>query len=126
MVDRVNEWLKQSEYDLEAAKYMFNGGRYIYAVFMCHLSTEKILKGLYQQRICKTPPKTHNLVYLFNEIGIKPDKDMAKAIVILNESNIAARYPESLEILQKNYNESVTANIITKSEEIIGWIKTLF
>jgi len=124
--DKAVEWLKQSDYDLDTAKYMFDGGRYVYAVFMCHLSAEKALKGLHQQKLDKTPPKTHNLIYLLNELGIKPDKDMAKAIVLLNESNIAARYPESLELLQKNYSKDIVANIITKSEEIILWIKNQY
>ncbi|MEO0284618.1 MAG: HEPN domain-containing protein [candidate division WOR-3 bacterium] len=32
------EWFKQAEYDLETAYAMFKTGRYIYTVFMCHLS----------------------------------------------------------------------------------------
>ena len=46
MNDRSSEWLRQADYDLETAQYMLAGGRYIYAVFMCHLSAEKALKGL--------------------------------------------------------------------------------
>lgn len=51
---------------------------------------------------------------------------MAKSIAILNEANIAARYPESLEVLQKNYTEAVTVNILKQSEEVIRWIKEQF
>ncbi len=40
------EWFFQSNYDIETAKSMFQSGRYIYCVFMCHLSLEKALKGL--------------------------------------------------------------------------------
>jgi len=43
------EWLKQAEYDLETAEYLFSGGRYLYSVFMCHLAIEKALKGLYEK-----------------------------------------------------------------------------
>jgi len=45
------EWAKQTEYDLKTAKAMFKTRRYIYAVFMCHLSIEKALKGLYVKKI---------------------------------------------------------------------------
>jgi len=48
------EWLKQSDYDFETAKAMFKAGRYIYAVFMCHLSVEKALKALYVQTLEKS------------------------------------------------------------------------
>ena len=61
------EWLKQANYDLDTADYMFKGGRYMYTVFMCHLSIEKALKGLYTEKLRKEPPKTHNLLYL-NEL----------------------------------------------------------
>ena len=41
---QVKEWLKQVEYDFKTAEVMLKGGRYIYCVFMCHLSLEKMLK----------------------------------------------------------------------------------
>jgi HEPN domain-containing protein len=68
------EWLKQSVYDMDTAEYMNKGGRNIYAVFMCHLAVEKALKGLYNEKILETPPKTHNLILLINKIDIKPPK----------------------------------------------------
>jgi len=35
-----SEWINQSEYDLMTAKDMYNAGRYIYTVYMCHLAIE--------------------------------------------------------------------------------------
>jgi len=66
----VEQSLKQAQYDMETADYLFEGERYFYAVFMCHLSIEKGLKGLYVKRFNKTPPKTHNLIYLIEFINI--------------------------------------------------------
>jgi len=57
------EWFKQAQYDMETAEYLRNGGRYSYAVFMCHLSIEKALKGLYCKELGGMPPKLHNLLY---------------------------------------------------------------
>ena len=47
MEKQTQEWLNQSDYDMDTAEYMHQGGRHIYAVFMCHLAIEKALKGLY-------------------------------------------------------------------------------
>jgi HEPN domain-containing protein len=58
------EWLKQAEYDMGTAISMFKTERFIYAVFMCHLAIEKVIKGIYSKVIKKDPPKTHDLVYL--------------------------------------------------------------
>jgi HEPN domain-containing protein len=38
------EWLKQADYDIKTAEIMFDNKRYFYAVFMCHLSIEKVFK----------------------------------------------------------------------------------
>ncbi|MFW6138874.1 MAG: HEPN domain-containing protein, partial [Spirochaetota bacterium] len=69
------EWLKQAEYDLDTAEAMFNTGRYIYTVFMCHLSIEKALKGIFSKKFKEDPPRIHNLNYFCNITGlIIPDK----------------------------------------------------
>ena len=43
MAQAVEEWFRQADYDIDTADYMFSGGRYFYAVFMCHLSIERLL-----------------------------------------------------------------------------------
>ena len=84
MDKRTLEWLKQADYDFDTARFMCSGGRYFYAVFMCHLAVEKALKGLYQQQRQETPPKTHNLIYLLDRIGLMPDQDKGRAMTRLN------------------------------------------
>jgi HEPN domain-containing protein len=63
----MNNWneelIKQSEYDLDTAKYMYKGGRYLYAIFMCHLCLEKAFKVLYYLKTQEIPPKTHSLIF---------------------------------------------------------------
>lgn len=44
------EWFKQAEYDIKTAEAMFTARKYVYVVFMSHLSIEKALKGLYQKK----------------------------------------------------------------------------
>jgi len=36
MAQQPEEWLRQADYDMDTADYMFRGGRYMYTVFMCH------------------------------------------------------------------------------------------
>jgi len=126
MDKRSREWLKQADYDMDTAKFMFNGGRFFYTVFMCHLSVEKAMKGLYQQRLKRTPPKTHNLVYLLNKVGVKPAETIGRFIIKLNEANVVTRYPEDIDKLQKDYTQAVTAEILTHTRELLEWIKRQF
>jgi HEPN domain-containing protein len=120
------EWLKQADYDLDTARFMFNGKRYFYAVFMCHLSMEKALKGLYQERLKEMPPKVHNLVYLVNKIGIKLPEGIARFLIKLNEAHVVTRYPEDIEKLQKDYTQTITHDMLSKSTEALEWIKKQF
>ncbi|MBW1869144.1 MAG: HEPN domain-containing protein [Deltaproteobacteria bacterium] len=123
MDKRILEWLKQADYDMDTADFMCKGGRCFYAVFMCHLAIEKALKGLYQQNLQETPPKTHNLIYLLNKIGLRPDEDRGRVITRLNEANIATRYPDDIDKLQSNYTKEITAQILTQAKEALEWIK---
>ena len=126
MDDRHKEWLRQADYDMDTADAMHDSGRYFYAVFMCHLSIEKALKGLYYKVLDEIPPKTHNLIYLLNKIGTKPEQNLYKFIVKLNTANIATRYPEDLAKIQSAYTKHITRDIINKSKELLQWLKTQF
>lgn len=117
------EWFRQADYDLETAEYMFAGGRYFYSVFMCHLSIEKALKGLYQERLKEIPPRVHNLVYLLNRIGMKPPESQGKFFIKLNEASVPTRYPEAIDLLERDYTEAVVKDILFKGREVLQWIK---
>jgi len=83
MAHNPDEWLRQADYDIDNANFMFKNGRYIYAVFMCHLSIEKALKGLYIQKTSQLPPKTHNLLYLVERIKIQLPDNLYDSIFTL-------------------------------------------
>ncbi len=120
------EWLKQSDYDFDTAEYMFAGGRYFYAVFMCHLAIEKSLKGLYYKITNKVPPKSHNLVYFLNKLQIKPPENIGKFLVKINQASVVTRYPDEMAKLQKNYTKSVVKKIIEDTRKTLEWIKKQF
>jgi len=126
MDKRIVEWLKQADYDMDTAEFMAKGGRYFYAVFMCHLAIEKAMKGLYEQNLHETPPKTHNLIFLLDKIGLRPDADKGKLITRLNEANVATRYPDDIDKLQSKYTQEIASRILTQTKEILEWIKKQF
>ncbi len=61
---KINYWVDISCYDLESAKVMLEGKRFLYVGFMCHQAIEKILKGYYVFVHGDNPPYTHRLGYL--------------------------------------------------------------
>ncbi|MBN2089786.1 HEPN domain-containing protein [candidate division KSB1 bacterium] len=126
MSEKYKEWLKQADYDMDTADVMYASGRYFYAVFMCHLSIEKALKGVYHQIFNEVPPKTHNLLYLLEKIDRKPEQRLEKFIIKLNTASVATRYPDELAKIQAAYNQNVTKDILMKSKEVLTWLKTMF
>jgi len=126
MAKEYEEWLRQADYDINTAEFMFGGGRYFYAVFMCHLSIEKALKGVYLERLKEVPPKVHNLIYLLNKAGVKPPEIIGRFLVKLNEASVVTRYPDNIERLQRDYTKDVVRDIVSKSKEALEWIKTQF
>jgi HEPN domain-containing protein len=124
MDDKHKEWLRQADYDLDTAEVMLHSGRHFYAVFMCHLAIEKALKGLYVKTLAETPPKTHNLLYLLNKIGERPEQELEKFITKLNVASVATRYPDDLAKLQAAYTAEITTEMIEKSKDVLQWVKT--
>ncbi len=111
---------------METADFMFNGGRYFYAVFMCHLSIEKALKGLYSQKLNEVPPKIHNLLYLVEKMGLNLPDDLYKTVSILNDLSVPTRYPDDLEKMFKNYSKERTEELLKRCKEVLTWLKKTF
>jgi HEPN domain-containing protein len=123
MEKRTEEWLRQSDYDLETAEAMYGGERHIYAVFMCHLAIEKALKGLLYERLRDIPPKSHSLVLLLTKLEVRPPEHLGRFIVKLSEASIPTRYPENLVKVQQDYSAEVTRELLDRGKEAVAWIK---
>jgi HEPN domain-containing protein len=123
MEKRTEEWLRQSDYDLETAEVMYQSGRQIYAVFMCHLAVEKAIKGLLYERHREIPPKSHSLVLLLTKLEERPPAHLGKVIVKLSEASIPTRYPDDLARVQRDYSAEVVRDLLDRSREVIAWIK---
>ncbi len=116
-------FLRSSQYDLETANFMLNTGRYIYVIFMCHLSLEKILKALISETKQTVPPKTHNLIYLIKIGNISLPKEYFEFIAKINNANIITRYPEDFTRVLEAYPESIAKEYLSITKEIHQWLK---
>ncbi len=122
-IKNYNEWLMQADYDLATAKAMLDTGRYIYSVFMIHLSIEKALKALFAKKINENPIRTHNLNYLVEAINIELPEEFKEFIEDLNNKSVPTRYPESLQTILKYYKKRETTKMYNKAKKLIKWLK---
>src|SRR3990170_2300764 len=122
MAQAPEEWLTQANYDMDTADYMFRGGRYMYTVFMCHLSLEKALKGRYAEKLGKEPPKTHNLLYLLEKMKLTLPEDLFDFISTLNRVSVPTRYPDDLQRILKDYDKKKTKEVLDQSKQVLQWL----
>jgi len=117
------EWFFQSDYDLETAFNMLQSERNIYCVFMCHLSLEKALKGLFVKRLNQFPPKLHDLMYFVEKLELEPEDAHIDFMMWLNRMGVTTRYPDDLRNMIKLFSQEDTNNIYQETKTIQQWIK---
>ena len=103
---------------------MFRESRYFYAVFMCHLSIEKALKGLYLARMKKEPPRVHNLMYFVDELRLELPPDLDAFLTRLNGLSIPTRYPDELRRMTREYDRTRTDAVMEQSRKALEWLKS--
>ncbi|OGU14216.1 MAG: hypothetical protein A2X61_14595 [Ignavibacteria bacterium GWB2_35_12] len=116
------EWNKQVEYDIGTAEAMFSTERYIYCVFMCQLSFEKALKGLWAAKFQEDAPKTHNLKYLATKLNISIPEDSMRCMLEIDSVSVLTRYPEELDKLYGQFTKIRTTEILNNTKKAIDWL----
>lgn len=118
----VDNWRKSSKYDIEVAKDMFAAERYVYVIFFCHLSIEKMLKAVVAKVTDNTPPKTHDLRHLVEKAQLEPPQDLFEFISSLSEVSIPTRYPFDFAGQSEGYTKELAEDYLHKAEETLKWI----
>jgi HEPN domain-containing protein len=117
------EWFFQSDYNLETALNMLEAGRNIYCIYMCHLSLEKALKGLYIKRLNQFAPKLHDLMYFVENLHLEPENSHREFLMWLNRMAVITRYPEDIRNMIKKFSNEQTNGIYRQTKEVQQWIK---
>ena len=121
-VDTQN-WIEMADYDLETAHHMLATGRYLYVIFMCHLSLEKMLKAHVTEATESIPAKTHDLIYLVKKAELDGPQTYLDFIGKLNNASVPTRYPEDLQRMIREYPEPVVRDYLKQTEEVVEWLR---
>lgn len=89
-------WLELAHYDLRVANHMLKTRSYVYVIFLCHLTVEKMLKACISELTEIQPPKIHDLPKLSNKAALELPAQHMEFITELSDESIATRYPEEL------------------------------
>ena len=115
-----------AEYDLQTAEHLLQSGRYVYVIFMCHLSIEKTLKGILTEETSTIPPKTHDLLYLTQKTAIRFIPEMLDFVGMINNASIATRYPRDFSRLISSYPKEVANDYLERTKGVLRWLRQDF
>ncbi len=123
MKKTTHSWLKSADYDLKTAASLLKSKRYLYVIFMCHLSLEKTLKAILSEAVSELPPYTHNLNRLLELGSITLPEDMQVFVNAINLQSVPTRYPEDFTRLSKELNSKIASEYLRQTKRIILWLK---
>ncbi|KAF0218317.1 MAG: HEPN domain-containing [Geobacteraceae bacterium] len=125
MDEKVNDWVKISEYALETAQVMLRTEKYLYVGFMCHQAIERVLKGYYLLAINTTPPRTGNLRLLAQESGLHSrfSEEQISFLLVLETLSEEIRHPEFKDEISGLIDRKRSKEMISSARELHAWIR---
>jgi len=125
--DLMNYWIESSDRDYESMKKNYETKQFTWALFIGHLTLEKLLKAIYAKlnEDSPYPPKIHNLNILAERCNIELDERKTKILMTCNSFNISARYEDYKNEFYERCTEEYTFEQIKNIEEVRTWLKKM-
>jgi HEPN domain-containing protein len=113
----IDYWKATAVDDLDTVDYLFEGRKYLQALFFTHLSLEKVLKAHWvNYNEANVPPKTHNLLQLYDRSGLELTEENTDFMQNMNAYQIEGRYPDYLTNLNSRIQREDTHKIISEAK----------
>lgn len=91
----IKYWIEGAESDLNSAEILINNKKYLHGLFFCHLTIEKAAKALWVKDKSAFPPKTHNIIYLVENLQfLEITEEQMVFLSLLMKYQLEGRYPE--------------------------------
>ena len=94
------------------------------ALFIGHLSLEKLLKGLFVKIYDQTPPYKHDLLLLADKCNLKITEEIANDLKFVNEFNIQTRYPDYKNEFYKRCIDTFVREELKRIARLREWIQS--
>jgi HEPN domain-containing protein len=123
--EMIRYWLQSSDYDYDTMVDLYKVNRYHWALFMGHLSLEKLLKAYYIHQKHENPPLIHNLLRLAELTDLKVNDDQKKMLAAITTFNLSTRYDDYNMSFYKKCTKEFTEAWIENIKTLRLWIKQL-
>jgi HEPN domain-containing protein len=123
---QISYWNVTSAEDFQMALNSQKNKNYSYALFFCHLSLEKKMKGLVNKIKGTVPPLSHNLLELSKLAELDMDLEKLTTLTEINTFNIRARYDDYKRTFHKKATAAFCSEYIKKTQELLLWLETYY
>ncbi len=117
---QIDYWIKGAEDDIVTAELLIREKRTLHGLFFCHLVIEKAIKAHVVKTTGDIAPRSHNLIYLSDNIGLQFDEETSIFLGILMRYQLQGRYPDYNPILPDI--QTVQA-YLEKTKKLMQWLK---
>ena len=121
-----NHWIETSDDDFGTMNKLFKSHTYNWAVFVGHISVEKLLKALYVKLHGKHAPTIHNLYRLAELCETELTDEYSDWLDTITSFNINARYDDYRKEFYNLCTHEYTEFWIDRIKELRKWIKKMF
>lgn len=123
LIQHITYWKNAALKDLKTAKDLFKTKHYDAALFYCHLTLEKQLKGLFVKNSRQAAPYVHNLEKLAELAGLEFTSEQRNSFREITKFNIAGRYGDIKRNLYKLAGKAYTGNYLNITNQLFLWLK---
>ena len=121
----IESWVNSSDKDFGVMSDLYKTKHYDWALFMGHLSIEKLLKAVYLKNMDDNPPFIHDLRRLAEKANVPLTEEQGVWLDSISRFNIRARYDDYRQSFYKLCTVEFTNEWITKINECRTWIKQM-
>ncbi|GHV82713.1 DNA-binding protein [Spirochaetia bacterium] len=127
--EKFDYWLDIAQYDIITAEAMYTSGRWLYVIFMCQQSLEKLVKGLYTLYIGDKVPQIHDINSIFSKfkdnLTVPVEESTIQLFSRLSSFYLNTRYPEFKTKLSSVVDRQDAENTLNSAKEVFAWLLTL-
>lgn len=121
----IRHWFETSEDDFKTTLSLFEAKSYGWALFLGHISLEKLLKALYVKKFKDHAPFTHNLYRIAELIGLSMSDEYSDWMDEITSFNINARYDDYKKEFYRLCTPEYTKIWIERIKVLRTWIKEM-
>jgi len=121
----LNHWRVTSNDDFKTMNELFLSRSYSWALFVGHISVEKLLKALYVKLHGKHAPTIHNLYRLAELCKIDLTDEFSDWLDTITSFNINARYDDYKREFYNLCTREYTETWIVRIKELRKWIEQM-